>query len=328
MKLDARALAGLEERTGFPTRTLERVLRLSELAQDMARHPFLGKVLALKGGTALNLFFGTPRRLSVDLDFNYVGVVDRAKMLQDRPVVERAVQELARSRGYRIQTSKEAHAGRKIFLGYRGMDGNRQRVEVDLNFLHRQGLLPLARRSMWNPTGMEAGAIPLMSLEEICAGKLCALLDRGLPRDLFDAAFLSERAGGTLQGPLFRTIFIAYSGGLPKALYTYGLRKWERLSERALVRQLHPMLASSFRPALQELLERAQRLVAPLLSLKPQEREFVDLLQLGELRAHLLCPDDPALEARIQASPVLLWKVHNARQPKGPGNPRTASKVE
>jgi hypothetical protein len=41
--------------TGFQVTPLEKVVRLGALAADVARHPFLGKLLALKGGTALNL---------------------------------------------------------------------------------------------------------------------------------------------------------------------------------------------------------------------------------------------------------------------------------
>lgn len=82
--------------TGFQVDPLEKVVRLGELAANVARHPFLGKVLALKGGTILNLCFGPPRRLSVDLDFNYIGHIEREKMLDDRPRVEAAVAELAR----------------------------------------------------------------------------------------------------------------------------------------------------------------------------------------------------------------------------------------
>jgi hypothetical protein len=40
---------------GFQTAALEKVVRLGELAVDVARHPLLGLALALKGGTALDL---------------------------------------------------------------------------------------------------------------------------------------------------------------------------------------------------------------------------------------------------------------------------------
>lgn len=50
--------------TGFQSSVLEKVICLGTLAAEVTRHPFLGKVLALKGGTALNLCFGPPKRLS------------------------------------------------------------------------------------------------------------------------------------------------------------------------------------------------------------------------------------------------------------------------
>jgi hypothetical protein len=51
--------------SGFRVAALEKVGRLGELAGDIMRHPFLGKALALKGGSAINLCFGPPKRLSV-----------------------------------------------------------------------------------------------------------------------------------------------------------------------------------------------------------------------------------------------------------------------
>jgi len=47
--------------TGFQPGILEKVVRLGELAGDIARHPRLGEALALKGGTPLNLAFGPTR---------------------------------------------------------------------------------------------------------------------------------------------------------------------------------------------------------------------------------------------------------------------------
>jgi hypothetical protein len=44
---------------------LEKVVRLGEIAGDIARHPLLGEALTLKGGSALNLCYGPPRRLAV-----------------------------------------------------------------------------------------------------------------------------------------------------------------------------------------------------------------------------------------------------------------------
>lgn len=78
-------LVALAAATRFRAETLEKVIRLGGIAADVARHPLLSRALALKGGTALNLCFGAPQRLSVDLDFNYIASADRERMLDDRP---------------------------------------------------------------------------------------------------------------------------------------------------------------------------------------------------------------------------------------------------
>lgn len=67
--------------TGFLHESLEKVIRLGEVAGDIAHHPLLNGTLLLKGGTALNLCFRVPLRLSVDLDYNYIGAVERETMI-------------------------------------------------------------------------------------------------------------------------------------------------------------------------------------------------------------------------------------------------------
>ena len=147
MTVDRDHLERLAAETGFESGVLETVMRLGDILSDVFSHPLLSRVLVLKGGTALNLCFGTPPRLSVDLDFNYVGALELEQMLDQRPDVERAVITIAEAKRYTIQESADSHAGRKLYLGYRNASGGADRVEVDLNFLHR---LPLIA----NPTSL------------------------------------------------------------------------------------------------------------------------------------------------------------------------------
>ncbi len=65
--------------------TLEKVIRLLGLLNALRSHPFLKGRIALKGGTALNLFVFDVPRLSVDIDLNYIGARDRDTMLAERP---------------------------------------------------------------------------------------------------------------------------------------------------------------------------------------------------------------------------------------------------
>ncbi len=309
----ARELARLTEATRFEAASLEKVVRLAELLDPLGDHPDLRDALTLKGGTALNLFFGPPRRLSVDLDFNFTAAEDLAEMQARRPLVERAVEVVARSQGYAVQLSRPAHAGRKLFLGYQRLfDGGRDRVQIDVNFLNRVALLPAERRRIWRPDG--AGAeTALASWVEIAAGKLVALLDRTLPRDAWDSVRLRELSPTPWPPPALRPIFIATAGTLPRPLYEYGPAGLERITEPAVVQSLHPMLLGSERPTAEELRTGAWEVVGPLLGLSEPEREYCARLQAGELRPELLFPADPELAGRVRRHPALLWKTQNAR---------------
>jgi hypothetical protein len=300
--------------TGYRPGALEKVIRLGELAGDMGRHPFLGTVLALKGGTALNLCFGTPNRLSADLDFNYTGDASREKMQADRPRVEEALEQLAQRRGYRIQRSADAFAGRKLYLTYGSVLGHQDRIETDLNFLFRTPIGMTGLRDLWQPGGLDRPVLPVVSLDELCIGKVLALLDRAAARDVWDVVRLPGIAGDSLSSRLFRSRLIALSAILYHPLETYERRMLEeRINDRLIAEQLVPMLSGDESPGATDLVERAWAVLAPLLKLTPEEREYTVAVQRGELRTDLLFPDDPEAGKRLGEHPAIQWKLLNVR---------------
>jgi predicted nucleotidyltransferase component of viral defense system len=300
--------------TGYQISALEKVVRLGEMAGDIARHPFLGEALALKGGSALNLCYGPPSRLSVDLDYNYIGNLDRDAMLADRPRVEDALIDLAKRHGYRIQKSAEAFAGRKIFLRYRSAMGQEERIEIDLNFLFRLPISRLGKRAVWQPGGLDQPLINIVGLDELLIGKMLALLDRCTARDAWDIVHLSEPSALMLKDSLFRAHFIALAAILEKPLPTYTQSRLKTLITEQLVKdQLVPMLSSPdiIRP--DELAEKAWSEAAQLISLQSPEVEYIDAIHRGDLFLNLLFPNDAAEVARLSGHPAILWKLENVR---------------
>jgi predicted nucleotidyltransferase component of viral defense system len=300
--------------TGYQVSPLEKVVRLGELAGDIARHPFLGEALALKGGTALNLCFGPPGRLSVDLDYNYIAHVEREKMLADRLRVEEAVAEIAGRHGYRVQRSADAFAGRKAYLRYRSVLGMEERIEVDLNFLFRLPIAGTESRSVWQPGGLDQPLVRVVGQAELLIGKLLALLDRGAARDAWDVAHLSEAVAQVLASSDFRARFIALSAILERPLPTYGRDRLRNLlTGRAVSEQLGPMLSAAVTLRPDELAELAWSRVGPLISLEAHEEEYITAIHRGDLRLDLLFPDDAAESARLALHPAILWKLENVR---------------
>ena len=310
--------------TGYQVPPLEKIVRLGDMAGDVARHPLLGRVLALKGGTALNLCFGPPKRLSVGLDFNYTGHRDREKMLVDRQRVEQAVGELASRKGYRVQLSRNAFAGRKFYLVYRSVLGPEERLELDLNFLFRVPIAGTRRGELWQPGELDRPEVRMISLQEIAIGKMLTMLDRGAARDVWDLANLPEPANDVRGLPSFRAWFIGLSAILDHPLPTYTLNRLEGLvTERAVVEQLAPLLSVDAPPRADNLVKQAWAEISEFLTLKPNEGSYIDSIERGEVRPEMLFMDDPEAAQRLAQHPAILWKVANVRahvKRRRPGN--------
>jgi len=96
--------------SGFRADVLERAIRLMELLEALRSHPYLKTRVALKGGTALNLFVFDVPRISVDVDLNYVGAAEVDAMVQERPKVEQAIQAVCGRLGIDVRRIPSGHA--------------------------------------------------------------------------------------------------------------------------------------------------------------------------------------------------------------------------
>ena len=164
--------------SGFPMDSLEKVWMLVRLLNMMNAHPFLGPRVALKGGTALNLFVFDLPRLSVDIDVNYVGAADRETMMTDRPKLEAALGQVVGRLGLAVKRAAGEHAGGKWRFSYTSALGRPAILEVDINYMLRVPLWDPVRRDSREFLGDRAKQIPVLDPHELAAGKLAALLAR------------------------------------------------------------------------------------------------------------------------------------------------------
>ena len=164
--------------TGFGSEPLEKVFRLMALLDALNSHPFLKTRIALKGGTALNLFYFDVPRLSLDIDLNYVGAADRETMLRERPMLEQAVQAVCSREGLTVRRMPSEHAGGKWRLTYVASMGGSGNLELDVNFMLRTPLWA-PRVAECHPVGsFKTAPVTVLDPHELVAGKLAALLAR------------------------------------------------------------------------------------------------------------------------------------------------------
>jgi len=99
----------------YKPENLEKVLRLLSTLEQFIAVPYLRDRLVLKGGTALNLFyFETIPRLSVDIDLNYVGQINRIEMLKERDILSNAIQQVLLQNRFELSRNPIRHAGGKM----------------------------------------------------------------------------------------------------------------------------------------------------------------------------------------------------------------------
>ncbi len=239
-------------------------------------------------------------------------------MLREKGEVERAVGLIAEGDGYRLQGDLREHAGGKIYLSYRNGLGTPDRIEVDVNFLYRVPLKPIVVQEGWTPDPDFPYRARLVGLEETLAGKLLALVDRGAPRDLYDAAGLGE-GRWSFEAPLLRRLFVVLSAGLDRPMPTYEIPHRASLSQAELDEALVPMLRGEARPRRDALTEILTPVMSALATLSDPEKEYVERIQWGEFQPELVVGDDPELLELVRRHPMLLWKAENGRKRRRPG---------
>ena len=141
----AQTLQRIAGETGHQPGTVEKVLRLLDLLVELNRDPFLGGRLVLKGGTALNVFHLDLDRLSVDIDLNYIGGLDRAVMMRERQDVDAAINRLLGSLGYGVRRQPDEHAGGKWSSRFNSALGGNATLEVDIKGTSKNAILGIFR---------------------------------------------------------------------------------------------------------------------------------------------------------------------------------------
>ncbi len=174
-------------------RQVEKVLRLIELLNEINKHPTLHKSLALKGGTPLNLLLWNVPRLSIDLDFNYIGSVSREKMLIDRELIHEAIKKIAKFFDYKLSYN-DKYSNRTYTLRYIPYNSVNydETLQIDINYILRVSIFNTKKSTSKKVFGkIKINKAHILSVEEILAGKLSAFVSRLTPRDIFDAYKIS-----------------------------------------------------------------------------------------------------------------------------------------
>jgi predicted nucleotidyltransferase component of viral defense system len=269
-------------------------------------HVATEEALALKGGTAINLFVRDMPRFSVDIDLTYLSFDPREGALRNiSDALGRIKGRLSKAIPGIVASMMPQSGGQDAKLACQLQKAT---IKVEVNTVTRGHLWPARKMQVTQATQDEFGKsalINVVSHAELYGGKICAALDRQHPRDLFDIHQLFAHEGITrdiclgFMGSLVshprpiheiirpnfqdrRTVFDTQFAGMTIAPFTYG--DFEATREK-LVREIHARLTHDDR--------------AFLLSFKNGEPDW-SLVPLETL----------------QNMPAVQWKLSHIRQLK------------
>jgi len=258
---------------------------------------------ALKGGTAINLFYRDMPRVSVDIDLTYLPLKARNEALEDIGFALRSIKTDIERNISGCQVREDTLESRVVKIHVATKEAV---ITIEPNLVLRGTVQPPETRDLTTAAqeyfGLFATARVLRPAD-LYGGKLCAALDRQHPRDLFDIKVLLDDSGIT---PGIRRAFVVYLAGHSRPMN-------ELLSPRPkdITPAFHDQFEGMARQEVEigDLIAVRDHLAETIpTSLDDNERCFLVSMKEGE-------PDWDVLGIpHLRELPALQWKLINIRK--------------
>lgn len=307
INLSQKNVVKIAKETNFIKDNVEKVMRLADILEFVFTSKWKDK-LALKGGTAINLFYRELPRLSVDIDLDYIGDT-KEEMEKDKEELWNFLQMALFQKNYSFSPqSKRYFALDSAVFQYINNAGNRDNIKIEINHLDRKHILPLCDKPIKTPVAESDTTVKVLSACELYGSKLAALMGRCKPRDIYDVYGLIE--SGIIEDKKMLkkcTIFYNCIGG-DASICEVSLDILDGVTDRDINRQLKPMLNKNDRFKKDMVIASIKEYLQDLLVLSDNEKEFVKEFANKNYRPELLFEDKDIVE-RISAHPMALWRV-------------------
>lgn len=296
---------------GFVRDTFEKVLRLKEILVYLNTDEYISGHLALKGGTAINMTIFNLPRLSVDLDLDFTQNLSLEDMRTAREDITELLKRYMLEEGYVLSgASRYSHSLDSMLFQYQNAGGNKDSVKVEVNYSLRSHIFAPTEREI--VTDFFENSVLVRTLEpmEIFAAKANALMSRAAARDLYD--FNNIIYFGLFdksEYELLRKCIIFYASISAEQINnTFDTAAIDRLTFSKIRRDLFPVLRKKDNFNLEERKNDAKKFIKELMVLTPEEREYLNLFEMGQYRPELLFDDEQILK-NIAEHPMAVWKA-------------------
>lgn len=173
---------------------IEKDYILTWILYGISKHEQLSKVLAFKGGTVLKKVYIEDYRYSEDLDFTLLDdALTNEELFSAFEKLFEVVKEEANITLQKIDDTEHESGSINFYIGYTGpLGGTKRQVKIDITRKEVLEFEPLMKLIFIHYSDLEEFQILSYALEEVLIEKMCALMGRTQPRDLYDLWYLLE----------------------------------------------------------------------------------------------------------------------------------------
>ena len=299
----------IAQKSGFLANNTEKVIRLLDVLKFIDEE--LNRIshqLILKGGTAINLIYTNLARLSVDIDLDYVESLEKEQTLKDRERILESLDNYMLKEGYSVSSKSRGSAilASRTYA-YINAYGNRDNIKVEFNFIDRIHILPIVNCKI-NYFDKEV-MIKAPLEEELFAMKICALIDRSKPRDLYDTFRLKNDFLNLEKDKLRKlTVFYLSLDGIFE-LNGNSFKGIEAVSQHSIKKELLPVLKKNEKFNLEAIKQEVIHFLQDLLVLTSDETKYLEEFSKGTFNPSLLF--DVCSAERAAKHPMAKWRINN-----------------
>ncbi len=309
-------IENISKETGFIQSTLEKVERLLRILEWMNNDEKLNKLLALKGGTAINTAIFNFPRLSVDIDLDLTKNLKRDELIKERENIHNLLVNYLSGNNYKVnvEKSKNVYALDSIVAEYIDIKGNVDNIKIEINYMNRVHILETKKIDVNTDIFSDKHlTIHCIHPIEIYAAKLCALLNRTTARDLYDVYTLSkynlfDKEEKQLLRQCFMLEYIAVNDYKLKDMKIDNIEKLKRQDIKTML--LPTLKDRNPKNNNVDVMKNAVReYLKDILIMDDKVNEFYDKFQKGIYEPELLFDNKEIIE-RVKEHPMVIWKLN------------------
>lgn len=241
---------------------------------------------------------------------------DKEKMLADREHLRKQLVVVTKAAGYEIDSYLEDYAVDVFRLKYKNAFNAQDGIKVEINYV--AGRIPIDPLEMHKPHDLfdlELEPVQTLSVHEVYASKVEALIKRRAPRDFFDVYLLATSNLVQIPELRSRTIFsccVEIPYDFRDALK---VNPADQITQEQVTNELQPYLRNDTEFNLTEAKASVGGFSQELLKLEQTQDEFLDrFFDRGEYVPDLLFPG----KNHLKDHPGMKWRL----QQLGKGRPR------